>query len=398
MSSSIIYQSEEFLSMFERFKHENPDELSLKLSSQKINFKKELIQQIQGWQKSKDKLPLWHTTNGIIFPPKINLEQCSSEKTAKYKSEFYKGEIGIDLTGGFGIDTYFFSQNFDTFYYIEPNKELLDIVTHNFNLLGVSNVSIIHSTAENFIQNFNKKVDFIFIDPSRRDENNRKLSAFKDTQPDIFNLIPQLQNISNILLIKASPMLDIKQAIHELEFVNHVKIIAVENECKELLFELNFQQKENDPTIIAVDINNDSIKEFTFKYSEERAISANISNIETYLYEPSAAIIKAGAFKNVCKNYSLKKLHPNTHLYTSNELIENFQGRIFKINHICSYKKDEVLSLLENKKANVSIRNFKDSPELVKKKLSLKDGGDKYLFACTNNDNKPEIIICDRIL
>jgi hypothetical protein len=193
-------------------------------------------------------------------------------------------------------------------------------------------------------------------------------------------------------------MLDIKQAIRELEFVNHVKIIAVENECKELLFELNFQQKENDPTIIAVDINNDSIKEFTFKYSEERAISANISNIETYLYEPSAAIIKAGAFKSVCKNYSLKKLHPNTHLYTSNELVENFQGRAFKINHICSYKKEEVLSFLENNKANASIRNFKDSPELVKKKLSLKDGGAKYLFACTNNDNKPVIIICDRIL
>ena len=397
MNKFSLYQSEEFKSLFEQYKHQHPDALALKLSAS-TSFKKELIQQVQGWQKSKEKLPLWHTTSGIIFPPKINLEQCSSETTAKYKSRFYKGKIGIDLTGGFGIDSYFFSKNFEQFYYIEPNEELLKIVQHNFEILGVNNIKYIHKTAEEFLKSFTEKADFIYIDPSRRDEHNRKLSAFKNTQPDVIELLEEFKNKSKCLLIKASPMLDIKQGIEELKHVSEVKVIATNNECKEILFELHFEKTTTEATLKAVDIKNEKAQEFSFNYSEEENATQSLSEIESYLYEPSAAIIKSGAFKIVTKVYPLKKLHINTHLYTSHQLIQNFQGRVFLIKKILAYKKEHVITFLNNaKKANISTRNFKDSTEIVKKKLALNDGGDDYIFACTDINNKPVIILCNKV-
>lgn len=397
MSNFSIYQSEDFIALFEQYKHENPDALALKLSSSKISFNKELIQQIQGWQKSKEKLPLWHNTSGIIFPPKINLEQCSSEITAKYKAQFYKGTIGIDLTGGFGVDCYFFAKQFDQFYYIEPNSELLQIVQHNLKLLGANNIIFINKTAEEFLKSITEKVDFIFIDPSRRDEHNRKLYAFKNTQPNVIQLLEILKKISNSLLIKASPMLDIKQGIAELKEVKEVNVISVNNECKELLFELQFNSNHSETTIKAIDLNEDTIQQFTFNYTEEESSNIEIGDIEKYIYEPSSAIIKSGAFKSIAKFYQLKKLHPNTHLYTSDKLLENFQGRIFITQNICSYKKEEVIRYIPNNKANICTRNFKDTTDTVKKKLGLKDGGINYLFACTDLRDKPRIIICQKL-
>lgn len=397
MSNFSIYQSEDFIALFEQHKHENPDALALKLSSSKIPFNKELIQQIQGWQKSKEKLPLWYNTSGIIFPPKINLEQCSSEITARYKAQFYYGKIGIDLTGGFGVDSYFFANKFDQFYYIEPNSELLQIVKHNLKLLGTNNITYINKTAEDFLKSITKKVDFIFIDPSRRDEHNRKLSAFKNTQPNVIELLEDFKKTSRCLLIKASPMLDIKQAIAELKEVKEVKVISVNNECKELLFELQFNANHKETTIKAIDLNEDTIQEFIFNYTEEESSNIEIADIEKYIYEPSSAIIKSGAFKSIAKYYQIKKLHPSTHLYTSDKLIDNFQGRIFIVKKICAYKKEDVLPNIENGKANVSCRNFKDSTDIIKKKLSIKDGGNEYIFACTDKNNKPVIIISNKM-
>ncbi|MFN4234044.1 MAG: THUMP-like domain-containing protein [Bacteroidia bacterium] len=392
-----FYFSQEFNIFFEQFKHQNVDEIALKLSSKNIPFKKELIQQISGWQKSKDKLPLWHKTKGIIFPPKINLEQCSSEATASYKSKNYKGKIGIDLTGGFGIDSYYLSKKFDEFFYVEPNLSLLNIVQHNFQILGVKNVVYVNKTAEEFILEFNKKADLIYIDPSRRDENNRKLSALKNTQPDVLRLLDTIKNKCDSLVIKASPMLDIKQSIEELKNVCSIKIIAIENECKEIVFELKFNQAIKEASIKAVDIKGELIKEFDFTFSSENNTSVETGKIESYLYEPSSAIIKAGAFKYLTKIYPVKKLHPNTHLYTSNQFIEDFQGRVFKVNTVCPYKKEKVVQYLKNQKANLSTRNFKDNSDAVKKKLGIKDGGNDYLFACTDYQNKPVIIICEKI-
>lgn len=392
-----FYFSQELNKLFEQFKHQNVDEIALKLSSKNITFKTELIQQISGWQKSKEKLPLWHKTNGIIFPPKINLEQCSSETSAKYKSQFYKGLIGVDLTGGFGIDSFYFAQQFEQFFYIEPNLDLLKIVQHNFNILGVKNVIFINKTAEDFISEFNKKADLIYIDPSRRDENNRKLSAFKNTQPDVLRLLDTIKNKCDSLVIKASPMLDIKKGIEELKNVSSVKIIAIENECKEIVFELKFNETISETNIKAIDIKGELIKEFDFTYSAENNISIETGKIENFLYEPSAAIIKAGAIKYLTKIFPVTKINANTHLYTSNQLIEEFQGRVFKVKAICPYKKDKVLQYLKNQQANVSTRNFIDNTDAVKKKLGIKDGGNDYLFACTDYENKPVIIICEKI-
>ncbi len=192
-------------------------------------------------------------------------------------------------------------------------------------------------------------------------------------------------------------MLDIKQGIEELKQVSEIKVIATNNECKEILFELNFEKTTSEATIKAIDLKDDKIEEFSFTYYDENNITAITGNIETYLYEPSAAIIKSGAFKSVTKFYSLKKLHPSTHLYTSNQLIKFFQGRIFQVKKVCSYKKEQIIPFLENNRANVSTRNFKDSIESIKKKLGIKDGGNDYLFGSTDIHNKPVIIICNRI-
>lgn len=392
-----VYLSKDFKNLFEQYKHENPDALALKLTSKNISFKTELIQQISGWQKSKDKLPLWHATKGIIFPPKINLEQCSSEATAKYISKYYKGKIGIDLTGGFGIDSYYLSKQFEEYFFVEPNSSLLKIAEHNFQILGVKNVVFINKSAEEFIPEFNKKADLIYIDPSRRDENNQKLIAFKNTQPNVINILNEIKNKSRCLVIKASPMLDIKQAIRELKEVSTVKIIALENECKEIIFELNFNQTIQETYIKAIDIKGNDIKELDFTYTDENNTSVETGEINTYLYEPSAAIIKAGAFKFITKIYPLQKLNNNTHLYTSNQYLEEFQGRVFKVKAVCNYKKEEVLQFITNQRANVSTRNFKDATDVVKKKLGVKDGGNDYLFACTDYKNKPVIIICDKL-
>lgn len=397
MNHLSVYQTEYFTALFEQYKNENPINLALKLAYANIPFKKELIQQIQGWQKSKEKLPLWYQTSGIIFPPKINLEQCSSEITAKYKAQFYKGKIGIDLTGGFGVDTYFFAQQFEQFYYIEPNEDLLNIAQHNLKLLGANNIIFIKNTAEEFLKIFSNKVDFIFIDPSRRDNNNKKLSSLKNTQPNIKDLLKHIKNISRCLLIKSSPMLDIKQGIEELNDVKQVKVVSVNNECKELLFQLQFSHNVTEPIIKAIDLNENNTQEFAFTYTNENRTEINYGIIEEYIYEPSSAIIKSGAFKSVAKFYQIKKLHPNTHLYTSDKLIENFQGRIFKIEHICSYKKNEVLKFIKDAKANISTRNFIDTTDTVRKKLGLKDGGHHYLFACTDINQKPCIIISQKI-
>ncbi|MFN7013223.1 MAG: THUMP-like domain-containing protein, partial [Bacteroidia bacterium] len=194
-----------------------------------------------------------------------------------------------------------------------------------------------------------------------------------------------------------SPMLDIKQGIDELKDVKEVKVISVNNECKELLFELQFTSSRTETIIKAIDLSEDTLQEFTFTYTEEENINIEIVDIEKYIYEPSSAIIKSGAYKSIAKFYQIKKLHPNTHLYTSDNLNKNFQGRIFIVKKICSYKKEDVLANIENGKANVNIRNFKDSAEIVKKKLNIKDGGNDYIFACTNNKNKPIILICKKI-
>lgn len=398
-------------------KNKKLPEIALLLSKQPDLDKYFIINQINGIQKAKNKLPEFYANPNILYPATISIEQCSSEQTAKYKSSLLRhsgldpeSHI-IDLTGGFGIDSYYFSKFFKEVTYLEPNPELFDVVKQNFATLNIPNITLINSTCEDFLKTNTQKFDVAYIDPSRRNEN-QKVFMLADCIPNITELQHDIFKIAPKILVKTSPILDVKQSIKELKTVSEVWVVSVNNECKEVLYLLENKPTSN-PKINTINLGNPLsrgedfvhlpqaddykirgvLQEFNFDFKTEENTSVNYSEPLNYLYEPNTSILKAGAFKSVCKQFNVKKIAPNTHLYTSENVIENFPGRTFKIEHLLPYQ-PKAFKKLGLKKANVSCRNFKDNVEQVKKKLNLKDGGDSYVFAATNSGEKPILILC----
>jgi hypothetical protein len=382
--------------------HEGDDEQKLLLKHKSIlDLPASLvINQITGRRKSKIKLPLYYNQSGIIYPPGINLEQSSSEKAALFKASVLKQQLAnkntlVDLTGGFGVDSLFFSQFFKSVQYVEPNAELIEYAKHNHASLQATNIEYTNSTAEKFLKSFQKKVDCIFIDPSRRSASNQKVFRLSDCEPDVPRLLSEIFELSSDLLIKTSPLLDIQQGLKELDFVKHVWVVSVDNECKELLFlcEAGYRREA---IISAINLNTTQTEEFTFRISEEKNSTAGFSNPLAYLYEPNASILKSGAFKLLAEKFYLLKLHPSTHLYTADSLIDNFPGRIFRIKHIGKPDAKSFSGLLPDLKANVITRNYPLSPEALKKKLKLKDGGEQYVLAFSGQQEK-FVVLTDRL-
>ena len=373
---------------------QNPiSEVALKLSKAKKLPAKEILHQLKGRQKAKNKIPSWFEIPEIIFPEGISIEQCSSEITAKYKSSLVSGNKLIDLSAGFGVDAAFFSKVFNEVLLVEPNSELIEIAAHNFSLLNIKNTSFYNKQAEDFIENYKEQVDCIYIDPSRRSSDNRKQINLKDCAPDIVQLQTSLFKVSPRILIKTSPLLDIHIALTQLKNTKKIIILAYQNECKEVLYllERNFSGL---PLIEAVNIKANTRDIFSFTIPEEENADVDYALPLTYLYEPNAAILKGGAFKIIAQRYNLKKLHANSHLYTSEEKIENFPGRYFNVKAVSKYNKKDILALLSEKKANITVRNFKESVKEIYKKINIQEGGTEYIFATTGPDNKPIIIIC----
>lgn len=379
--------------------HRHDDPLLLALQAKKYpHLPIQLIsQQIQSWQKAKTKLPEFVKTEGIIYPPAVSLEQSSSQHTAIFKSRLFSGNTMADLTGGFGIDSYYFSKSFRSLYYVERNPDLCEIVKHNFNQLKADNVEVLNMDAETFLQS-SVKVDLIYIDPARRGESNQKLYKLADCEPDIIRLHPLLIEKGKKVLIKTSPMLDIEEAVSSMDQVKKVIILAVENECKEVLYLLSSEDKEGNNMIDCINIKKDgSEQRFSFSREDEHHVALNLGEVQNYLYEPNAAILKAGAFKTITRRYPVQKLHINSHLYTSNALVNDFPGRIFKVVHIVAYNKKEVDKLLQQKKANITTRNFPEGVKEIYRKLGLKEGGDSYLFATTDVHQKLRILITEKV-
>jgi precorrin-6B methylase 2 len=370
-------------------KNKSLPEIALELS--KTNLDKDFIlAQINGIQKAKTKLPEFYNTEKIIYPTKLSMEQCSSEQTGVYKSRIINGESLIDLTGGFGIDSFYFSKTYEHVTHIEQNKALSEIANENFKLLKVQNIKTLNSTAEEFIQTTKVKADIVYIDPSRRNENQR-VFKLDECLPNIIELAPEIFKISDKILVKTAPLLDIKQTLKDLKNVTQVWVISVNNDCKEVLYLLE-KDKAIEPILNTINLTKNK-QEYSFNYLFELNSSVDYSSPESYLYESNASILKAGAFNSICKQFNLKKIAINSHLYTSNNLIENFPGRTFKIEKTITYSTKE-FKKLGIKKANVNCRNFKNNVEETKKKLQLKDGGNYYIFATTDNNNKPILIIC----
>ena len=355
-----------------------------------------IAEQIIGRKKAKEKLPTYYNTNGIVYPHGLNVEQCSSELTALFKStatitSFVQREKCLDLTGGFGVDTFFFSRVFKEVHYIEPELSLLEIARHNHLRLGANGVIHFNTKAEEYLTSTKDTFDLIYIDPSRRSPGNKRVSSFTDCEPDVTTLLQAIFRKSNHLLVKASPLLDLQQGLKDLIFARQVFVIAVENECKELLFycEKNFS---GEPTISAVNFFKGSAHDFSFKVSEERLTTPMYSSPLSYLYEPNAAILKAGAFKLVGSMFNVKKLHPNTHLYTSDVLQGHFPGRIFRV--IAHVKPN--LKALEDYfpegKGNITTRNYPLTVKELRHRTGLKDGGDNFLIGLSGVEKKYLIV------
>lgn len=380
------------------YEHERIDEKVLVLKNKYIEGVQSFLiaQQISGRRKAKIKLPLLYNTSSIIYPASVNLEQSSSQATANFKSTLVrKGKKFVDLTGGFGIDALFFSKKFQESYYVEPNEELLTIVQHNFALLGVNNIQYHNTSAENFLSSCSTKFDLMFIDPSRR-SGTKKVFKFSDCVPDIIRLQNKLLSMTESLIIKASPLIDLQQGLRELNSVEKIYVISVENECKEVLFvsKMGWNKETSIETINI--LHNGSVDSLSFKFSEEHQAVAQFSDPKTYLFEPNASILKAGAFRTIAAQFQLNKLHPSTHLYTSDDFVQNFPGRIFKIETMVKPDVKVLRKLFPAGHANITTRNYSLTPQQLKLKTGLKDGGEKFLIGFSGEHQK-FLVVASRV-
>jgi len=353
----------------------------------------QLFEQIAARRKAKDKLPLYYHTDGVIYPPQHNLEQSSSQLTASFKSDIAASVLKArpviaDLTGGFGVDTYFFSTNAASVHYVETDESLAQLAQHSHRLLGATNIEYHHQKAEDFLATFGASLDLIYVDPSRKSEQKKKIVLLQESFPDIVSLASKVFAKSTWLLVKASPLLDIQAGMAELPHIRKVFVVSVKNECKEVLL-LCEKDFAGVPVIEAVNLQSAAnVETFQFTFPEERASEVVLSEPLKYLYEPNASILKAGAFKSIASRFLLKKLHPNTHLYTSDTLVDKFPGRKFAIEDFVKPDRALLRKFFADGKANVTTRNYPLSAEALKKKSGLMDGGDKFLIGFSGRRKK----------
>ncbi|WP_269227893.1 class I SAM-dependent methyltransferase [Flavobacterium eburneipallidum] len=380
------------------FINKNIDTNISKLALQKNPFPEvewiTILNQIEAKTKAKLKLPTWFATENIIYPNKISIEQTSSEQTASYKASLISGESLIDLTGGFSVDDFYFAQKMKTVAHCEINPELSEIVQHNLEQLNEKNISCYLGDSLTILEELKTKWDWIYIDPSRRNNAKGKVFMLEDCLPNVPENLDFLFEYSNSILIKTAPLLDISAGLLELQNVKTIHIVALENEVKELLWELqkDFSGKIN---IKTANILKDKIDTFEFLLDETNEIP-NYSLPQKYIYEPNSAIMKSGGFDEVSTFFELNKLHKHSHLYTNATLID-FPGRVFEIEHSFAYAKNEIKKHIENQQLNITTRNFPETVENIRKKWKIKDGGKKYCFFTTDENNNKIVLICKKI-
>ncbi|WP_136481246.1 THUMP-like domain-containing protein [Cognatitamlana onchidii] len=351
---------------------------------------KSIVEQIEAKKRCRSKLPTWFTTKNIFYPNRLNIEQTSSEISANYKAKLINGHSIIDITGGFGVDCFYFSKYFKTVKHCEINPSLSDIVTHNFTQLGVKNIETICSNGLEYLEQSNKEFDWIYIDPSRRHDTKGKVFFLKDCLPNVPKHLRFLFSKTKNIAIKTSPLLDLSVGIEELNFVKTIHIIAIKNEVKELLWILE-KDYVGPIGIETANIKNDSTEHFSTLFKKKPFFPLDYELPKSFLYEPNAAIMKAGAFDVIPEQLQVNKLHKHTHLYSSDTLMA-FPGRRFKIENVIPYHKKNMKHLNINK-ANITTRNFPESVQVIRKKFKIKDGGSTYLFFCTNMNDEKIVLI-----
>lgn len=354
---------------------------------------KVVLNQIIAKGKAKDKLPTWFNTPEIIYPEKISIEQTSSEKTAKYKANIVSGAILADLTGGFGIDDYYFAKTIKKVFHCEINPELSALSKHNFERLGVANITCFSGDSLRFLEDFDGKLDWLYIDPSRRNALKGKVFLLADCLPNVPELLDFYFEKSNRILIKTAPILDITSALNELKFVKNIHIVSIDNEVKELLFEIELNYKGG---IHIKTIDFGKIITTFDSVLEEETLGLHFGLPKKYIYEPNSAVMKSGNFELISSRFNLAKLHSNSHLYTSDELID-FPGRTFEIKNHFLYNKENMKENFQNKKWNITTRNFPETVENIRKKWKIKEGGMHYSFFTTDINNQKIVLLCTKI-
>ena len=392
------------------------------------------LNQIQGWQTARQKLPLWAACDGVVYPPHLNMEQCSSEPTARYKQQVVRrwltrlgaGQGGAatsmaDLTGGFGVDFSFTSRCFASATYVERNAALCDVVRGNLPCLGISNAQVMCAEAEDSLATMPQQT-MLFLDPARRDEHGAKTVLIADCTPDVCHLLPQLMSKARFVMLKLSPMLDWHKAIVDLQgTVREVHIVSVGGECKELLLvlaaldaaassaDMPCNGVEAGVRVCCVDIMAKADAEGEYKRSEfcytiggaadniptPETLNSQLSTLNSqFLYEPNASIMKAGCFAELGKAYGIRAISSNSHLFLSADRVEDFPGREFVVEAVTTLNKRQLKETLGSlQQANISVRNFPMSVAELRKRLKLRDGGDKYIFATTTSDGERVLIV-----
>ena len=354
------------------------------------------LQQIAGGQMARRKLPSWAAVEGMVYPPHLSMEQCSSEQTAKMKTNLpFQTDKGllIDLTGGFGVDFSFMAQDFKRAVYVERQENLCAIARHNFHLLGLNQAEVVCGDGVEYLHQLQEHASVIYLDPARRNEHGGKTYAISDCTPDVVALREELLKRADFIVVKLSPMLDWREAVRQLPAqYTEVRIVSTGGECKELLLVLS--DKMNGPLRL-VCINDDELFVVDNLGKQMSIINCQLSIVNNYLYEPNASIMKAGCFAELCERLDVKAIAENSHLFVSPDFIESFPGRKFQISSISSMNKKSLRQTLQGvDRANISVRNFPLSAEQLRQRLHLKDGGEIYIFGTTTHKGDHVVLVC----
>lgn len=353
----------------------------------------DLLTQIESKQKSKHKLSKWYNTDAIVFPSKLSIEQTSSEECAAYKASLVEGDTLLDLTGGFGIDCYYFAQRIKQVTHCEIQPELSAIVQHNYRQLQQANITCLAGDSLAYLANSKQQFDYIYLDPARRNQNKEKVFFLSDCTPNIVEHLDLLLAHTSTVLMKTSPLLDLQAGLSELKFVREIHIVALQNEVKELLWVIE-KDYVGPIQLIAVNLTKTQQQLTSISWSDES--EATFSEPQTYLYEPHSALLKTGKFNAISAYFKVNKLHQHSQLYTSEELVD-FSGRRFKIKHHLPYNKATAKEYLQQQKANITVRNFPIKVDELRKKWKIKEGGDVYIFFTTTLSNQKVFLIGEAV-
>lgn len=359
------------------------------------------LDQIAGRQKARVKIPSWASIDGIVYPPHISMEQCSSEQTARYKARIAgEGAMLVDLTAGYGVDMAFMSAGFKQAVHVEMQPQLCAISSENYKLLGLNHVQVVCNDGVGYLHQM-EHADLIFIDPARRDQHGARTYGIADCTPNVLEIIDEMLEKADRVLIKLSPMLDWQKAVSDVGCVSEVHIVSVANECKELLLEVKNGKGEK---VKVFCVNNDQV--FSYEIGEPHPLTSSPSHPFTlsplhpltFLYEPNASVMKAGCFQLIEQRFGVTQPDANSHLFLSEQKVEGFPGRGFVIERISTMNKRELKDALAGiDKANIATRNFPLSVADLRKRLKLKDGGDVYIFATTDAKKGHLLFICRKI-